>query len=85
MPGVYVMNWAAVGARTETPCQLTRGKQLHSWFRCTGWDEIYGNGVFAKGVNCVYDRKCIVINKADNVGEIMSVLFSAVRGEEVSP
>ena len=80
-----MMNWAAVGARTETPCQLTRGKQFRSWFCCAGWDEMYGNGVIAKGVNCVYDRKCVVIDEADNVGEIMSVLFSALRGEEGSP
>jgi hypothetical protein len=46
---------------------------------------MYGNRVFAKGVNCVYERKCVVIEEADNVREIMSVLFSAVRGEEGSP
>ena len=85
MPGGHVMNRAAVGARTETPCQLTRGKEFPSWFRCAGWDEMYGNRVIAKGVNCVYERKCVVIDEADNAGEIMSVLFPAVRGEEGSP
>jgi len=79
------MNWAAVSARTETPWQLTRGKQFPSRFRCAGWHEMYGNRVFAKGVNCVYERKGVGIEEADNVGEIMSVLFSAVRGEEGSP
>jgi len=82
MPGGYMMNRAAVGARTETPASWPgesssrHGSVARGGTKCTAT---------AKGINCVYDRKCVVIDEADNAEEIMSVLFSAVRGEEGSP